>query len=175
MAVTPIKARCRCCDEDFHLYEVLDRRRGTCPRCGSILTPKGTARLLEDAALADIAQRHLVGALRNLCNLPGNVRLRPHTVLRNLYEEVGWQNDLTDDPELLSHELQELRRLLGAWELLNPHVAAAPPRRTWFQRGIDWMRGRPAEPIVATEVAPPRPHNDELDPQNIQDREPPAQ
>jgi ribosomal protein L37E len=175
MEVTPIKARCRRCGEDFYLYEVLDQHRGTCPRCGWILTPHRTAKLLEEAALADIAQRRLVGALHNLRNLPGNVRLRPHTVLRNLFEEVGWHDDLADDPELLSHELQELQRLLGAWELLDPHVAAAQPRRTWFQRATDWMRGGPEEPMVASAVAPPRPHDDELDPQNINDRDARAQ
>lgn len=94
MPVTPIEARCRRCGDDFHLFEVRDHRRGTCPRCGWILTPDWTAKLLEDAARADIAQRHLVGALRSLRNLPGNVAVRPHTVLRNLFEGVGWQRDL---------------------------------------------------------------------------------
>jgi hypothetical protein len=127
MAVTPIKARCRRCGEDFHLYELLDHRDGTCPQCGWILTPVWTTKLLEDAAVADIAQRHLVGSLRNLRDLPGNMQLRPHTVLRNLFEEVGWHNDLADDPEMLRHELHELQRLLGAWQLLEPHVAATQP------------------------------------------------
>ncbi|MGE3447815.1 MAG: hypothetical protein AB7H92_09580 [Microbacteriaceae bacterium] len=78
MPVTPIEARCRRCGDDFHLFEVRDQRRGTCPRCGWILTPDWTAKLLEDAARADIAQRHLVGALRSLHNLPGTrARLAP--------------------------------------------------------------------------------------------------
>ena len=130
MAVTPIQARCRRCDEDFRLYEVLDHRRGTCPQCGWILTADRTVKLLEDAAVADIAQRHLVGSLRSLRNLPGDVLLRAHTVLRNLFDEVVWERDLADHPEVLREELRELRPLLSAWELLDPVVAAAQPRRT---------------------------------------------
>ena len=174
MAVTPIKARCRHCGEDFHLYEVLDHRSGTCPQCGRLLTPDWTAKLLEDAAVADIAERHLVGSLRNLRNLPGNVQLRPHTVLRNLFEEVGWHKDLADDPELLRHELHELQRLLGAWELLDPHVAATQPRRTWFQRAVDWLVGRPVQTIAATTDAPPRPHDNDIDLESVEDRDPKA-
>jgi hypothetical protein len=174
MAVTPIKARCRRCGEDFYLYEILVRRSGTCPQCGWILTPNWTTKLLEDAAVADIAQRHLVGSLRNLRNLPGNVQLRPHTVLRNLFEEVGWHNDLADDPELLRYELQQLRRLLGAWEPLDPNLAAAQPRRTWFQRAVDWLQSRPDELVAASAVEPPRPHDNELDPEIAEDRDPRA-
>ena len=85
---------------------------GTCPRCGSILTPDWTAKLLEEAARADIAQRHLVGALRNLRNLPGTLPFDPTSVIRNLFEEVGWQYDLAEDPDMLREELRELRRLL---------------------------------------------------------------
>ena len=171
MAVTPIKARCRRCGEDFHLYEILDHRSGTCPQCGWSLTPDWTTKLLEDAAVADIAQRHLVGSLRNLRNLPGNVQLRPHTVMRNLFEEVGWHNDLADDPEMLRHELQQLRRMLGVWELLDPHVAATQPRRTWFQRAVDWLVGRPVRTIVASTDAPRRPYDNELDAESLEDRD----
>jgi hypothetical protein len=148
MPVTPIEARCRRCNADFHLFELLEHRSGTCPRCGWSLTPDWTSQLLDDAARADIAQRHLVGALRNLRDLPGNVAVRPHVVLRNLLEEVGWQKDLADDPDMLREELRELRRLLVAWELLDPVVAAAQPHRNWFLRMADWLTGRPPEPVV---------------------------
>jgi hypothetical protein len=43
-----------------------------------MLTVDRTATLLDEAARADIAQRHLVLALRRLRNLPGNVVVRPH-------------------------------------------------------------------------------------------------
>ncbi|MEO5901104.1 MAG: hypothetical protein ABIR68_13410 [Ilumatobacteraceae bacterium] len=141
MAVTSIEARCRRCGDDFHLFEVREQRSGCCPRCGWVLTPDWTAKLLEEAGRADFAQRHLVAALRSLRNLPGNVDLRPHTILRNLFEEVGWEQDLAEDPEMLRDELRELRRLVSAWELLDPVVAAAQPRRSWLWRAIAVMTG----------------------------------
>ena len=148
MAVNPIEARCDRCGGDFHLFELLDDRSGTCPRCGRTLTLDWTAKLLEDAGRADIAQRHLIGALRSLRNLPGNVFVRPHVILRNLFEEVGWQKDMASDPEVLREELRELRALLIAWELLDPVVAAEQPRRGWLRRAADLLMGRPPEPVV---------------------------
>jgi hypothetical protein len=152
MPVTPIEARCRRCGDDFALFEVRVQRTGVCPRCGWMLTPDWTAKLLEDAAVADVAQRHLVNALRSLRSLPGNAVVRPHTVLRNLFEEVGWQKDLADDPEMLRDELRELRRLVAAWERLDPSVAAAESHRTWIQRVIASIGGTPAEPVVPLAV-----------------------
>lgn len=114
MAVTPIEARCQQCGNDFRLYELIDRRNGTCPRCGRELTRRSTATLLADAARADIAQRQLVDALHNLRNLAGNLRLRPHTVLRNLIEEVGWEQDLAEWPDTSREELRGLHRLVSA-------------------------------------------------------------
>jgi hypothetical protein len=149
MAVDPIEARCDRCGDDFHLFELLDDRSGTCPRCRRTLTLDWTAKLLEDAERADIAQRQLIGALRSLRNLPGNLSVRPHVILRNLFEEVGWQKDLAGDPEMLREELRELRRLLIAWELLDPVVAAAQPHRGWFSRAVDVLTGRPPEPVVS--------------------------
>ncbi len=156
MAVQPIEARCRRCGRDFHLFELLDYRSGTCPRCGWILTPDWTAKLLEDAGRADVAQRHLVAALRSLRSLPGNVAVRPSVILRNLFEGVGWQNELADDPELLRDELREIRRYLAAWELLDPVTEAAQPHRSRLRRMADWMLGRgpqlvlpPSEPEPA--------------------------
>jgi hypothetical protein len=140
--VTPIGAHCRRCGGDFHLFEVRDQRTGTCPRCGWMLTADWTATLLDEAARADIAQRHLVLALRRLRNLPGNVAVRPHTVLRNLFEEIGWQEDLAEDPEILREELRKLRQHVTAWQLLDPVVIAAQPRRSWFQRAIAAITGR---------------------------------
>ena len=64
-----------------------------------------------------------------------------------------------------------MRRLLGAWELLDPHVAATQPRRTWFQRAVDWLVGRPVRTIAATTDAPPRPHDNELDAESVEDRD----
>jgi hypothetical protein len=161
VAVTAIEARCRRCREDFPLFELLDHRNGTCPRCGWSLSHHWTATLLEEAALADIAQRHLVAALRGLRNLPGNVLLRPHTVLRNLFEEVGWHEDLGEDPDTLEEELRELRQLLAAWELLDPAAAAALPRRGRIRRIVDWFKGYTAE--FALTRGPTTPHPNEND------------
>jgi hypothetical protein len=145
--VTPIGARCRRCGEDFHLFEVRDHS-GTCPRCGSMLTQEWTATLREDAARADFAQRHLIWALRSLRSLPGNVVVRPHTVLRNIFEEIGWQKDLAQDPEMLREELEELRRFLVEWEMLDPVVAAAQPRRTRRRRLLDAVTGTRRQPVL---------------------------
>ena len=149
MAVTPIAARCRRCSEDFHLFELGDHRSGTCPRCGWMLTLDWTAVLLEEASRADLAQRHLVGALRRLRNLPGNLVLRPHTVLRNLFEEVGWEQDLAQDPELLREELRALDGLLDAWKLHDPIVDAAQPRQSWPRRAWNWITGRPPAGVTS--------------------------
>jgi hypothetical protein len=155
MAVTPIAARCRRCSEDFYLFELGDHRSGTCPRCGWILTLDWTAVLLEEASRADLAQRHLVGALRNLRSLPGNLVLRPQTVLRNLFEEVGWEQDLAEDPELLREELHALGRLLDGWMLHDPIVVAAQPRQSWLRRAWHWITGRPPGRVtLKTPVTP---------------------
>lgn len=98
--------------------------------------------LLEDAAVADIALRHLVNALRRLRNLPGNVVVLPHTIFRNLFEEVGWQTDLADETAVLRDEVRQLRRLVAAWELLDPDVVAAQPPRSRMRR----LTGTPSEP-----------------------------
>ena len=174
MALTPIGARCRRCGNDFYLFELLEERSGTCPRCGWVLTADWTAHLLDQAARADIAQRHLVSSLRNLRNLPGNVTLRPHIVLRNLFEEVGWQEDLVEEPEMLREELRELRRLLIAWELVDPVVAAAQPDRGILRRIADWFMARSPEPVLpiasALEPATAEPHVDPDRDLNREDR-----
>jgi len=154
MAVTQIDAQCRRCGDDFHLFELRDHRTGTCPRCGWSLTLDWTTLLLDEAGRADSAQRQLVGALRNLRNIPGNLVLRPQTVLRNLFEEVGWEHDLAEDPELLREELDALAGLLAAWELYDPVVAAAQPRRSWLRRAWHWIRGRPPS-LVRPETSVP--------------------
>ncbi|HEY8524475.1 MAG TPA: hypothetical protein VIL48_05910 [Acidimicrobiales bacterium] len=126
MAVTSIEARCRHCGRDVHLSEVRDLRTGQCPRCGRLLAPDWTDKLLHDATRADAALQHLVAALRALRRTPGHLSLRPHSVLRNLVEEVGWDDDLAAEPELLADELPELRRLHARWEGLARTDRGAP-------------------------------------------------
>jgi hypothetical protein len=147
MAVTSIEARCRRCRKGFELIELRDQHSATCPRCGWALTHDWGDKLRADAAAADAALGLLVRSLRSMRSLPGNVAIQPHSVLRNLGDEVGWERDLADDPELLRPALREARRLLDTWELLDPAVAAAQPRRSRLQRAVDWLTGRPL-PIV---------------------------
>ena len=143
MPVTPIEARCRRCGGDFQLSEVRNERRGTCPRCGWILSPDWTARVLEEVARADFAQRHLVGALCSLQSLPGNLAVKPHTVLRNLMEEVGWQDAIARDG-MLHDEIHELRRLVATWERREP--AAQERRPSWLKRAAAFVTGRRPPP-----------------------------
>lgn len=147
-AMSPIGARCRRCRQDFLLLELLDDRTGRCPRCTWRLSPDWTTKLLADAERADREQRRFVTALRSLRNVPGNAAIRPHTILENLFEAVGWQQDMAEDRDLLRDELHELRRLLMQWELLDPVVAAAQPRQSWPARALRWFMG--TGPILAS-------------------------
>lgn len=77
--------------------------------------------------------------------------MRPHTVLRNLFEEVGWQRDLAEDPALLREELRELRRRLATWERLEPAPTGPAPSPGWLRRVARAATGgnpRPA-PVAA--------------------------
>lgn len=49
MTVEAIKARCRRCRGDLYLYELVEAKTGTCPRCGVALSPDWTPELLEQA------------------------------------------------------------------------------------------------------------------------------
>ncbi len=60
----------------------------------------------------------LVRALRRLNGLPGNLELLPHSVLRNFFEEVGWEEEFTNDPAQAQEELRFIRLELESWERL---------------------------------------------------------
>jgi hypothetical protein len=60
----------------------------------------------------------LVRALRRLNGLPGNLELTPHSVLRNLFEEVGWEEEFSNDPARAQEELRFIRLELESWERL---------------------------------------------------------
>jgi hypothetical protein len=155
MPTHPITAQCTRCDNDFYLFEVVDQRSGLCPRCGRILAPDWTPQLLEDARKADDAQRRLVNALRNLRVVPGHAVVRPHTVFRNLFEEVGWQRSLPDDPQLLRSELDQLRELVDRWEELDPGAGAAPTTPPLRRRLRDLFLGRRPARRTVTQPIPP--------------------
>jgi hypothetical protein len=99
--------------------------------------------LLEDVVRVEIAQRHLVQALRRLRRLPGNMAVRPHTLLRNLFREVGWQRDLAENQEMLHEELRHIQRHVTTWQQLDRTITAVQPRRSWLQRVIAAITGGP--------------------------------
>jgi hypothetical protein len=142
MTLRSIEARCRRCDQDFPLAELGETKDGLCPRCGWMLTSDWTPKLLEDARRAEAAHGHLLAALKGLRRLPGIFVVRPHTVLRNLFDDVGWQHDLRSDPSLLRAELAEIRHLFDDWLAIDPTVAPAQPEPTRRARVWRWLTGK---------------------------------
>jgi hypothetical protein len=116
--VSPIEARCRHCAREFCLSDLLGALDGACPHCARLLSPEWTSLLLEESRTADKAMMLLVRALRRLNGLPGNLELLPHSVLRNLFEEVGWEEELSNDPAGAQEELRFIRLEVESWERL---------------------------------------------------------
>jgi hypothetical protein len=116
----PIGAICRHCDRAFDLSELLVDRDGRCPRCDMLLSPDWTSVLLEEAREAELAEQVFIKSLRRLVGLPGNLVLLPHSVLDNLWDEVGWEQKLAQTPALLDDEIREARLGLERWEHLRP-------------------------------------------------------
>jgi hypothetical protein len=117
---SPIEALCRHCESKFDLGELTETGTGRCPFCNTLLSPDWTNVLLENAALALRAQTSLVKALRRLNGLPGNMRLLPHSVLRSLFEEIGWERKLAAEPSALEDEIRLIRLELEYWQHLDP-------------------------------------------------------
>lgn len=118
MEALPIEVKCRHCTSDFPISDLLLAVDGRCPVCGWTLSPEWTTMLQEESRNADTAMMLLVRALRRLYGLPGNLQLLPHSVFRNLFEEVGWEQDLSVDPDYAGQELRLLRLQLESWERL---------------------------------------------------------
>jgi hypothetical protein len=53
-------------------------------------------------------------------NLPGNLELFPNSVLRNLFEEVGWDKVLAVEPDVLRAQVELVRDEVEAWAELSP-------------------------------------------------------
>lgn len=117
---SPIEARCRRCGALFDLKELTEARTGRCPQCDRLLSPDWTSELLEKAKVADASLGALVKALRRLNGLPGNLRLLPHSVVRNLFEEIGWEETLAAEPGALEDEIRLVRHELQLWQRLTP-------------------------------------------------------
>lgn len=115
----PVEARCRHCDGEFDLFELLSVRDGRCPRCDTLISPEWTSVLLEEAAEADRSERQFIKALRRLVGLPGNMIVLPHSVLALFWNEVGWEQPLAKQPKLLEEEVRLERLELERWEGLG--------------------------------------------------------
>lgn len=121
MTVQSILALCRHCRGELTLLEVVEERTGLCPRCRWLLAPEWVPLLLDHANRAERAQLALVGSLRRLVGLPGNLEVVPTSVFRNLCEEVDWSLVFVDDSALRSSAVDYLQSTSTAWE----HVAPA--------------------------------------------------
>jgi hypothetical protein len=115
MTTTPVEARCGRCRGDFALAELLDRRDGSCPRCGRQLTDDWVSVLLDEARRVDIAQKHLSSSLRRLRELPGHLVLLPHPVIRNVADALNWDAP-ADTDDLLDDQRKLLKELAGRWQ-----------------------------------------------------------
>ena len=124
MTVTPVEARCTRCGGDFALAELLVRRDGCCPRCGWRLTDDWASVLLDEARHVDVASKHLAASLRRLRELPGNLVLLPHPVLRNIVDALGWE-DAVDDDGALDDQRKLLTDIAVRW---GRAADQAPPR-----------------------------------------------
>lgn len=125
----PIRARCRHCDGEFELVELLIERDGRCPRCSTLLSPEWTYSLLENAEESQAAEEVFIKSLRRLVGLPGNVIMLPHSVLDTLWEEVGWEHPLAEIPGLLAEEVRLARLGLDGWERLERGTTRHAPAR----------------------------------------------
>lgn len=121
---SPIEARCDRCGEVFALSELRHDRTGNCPRCGRQLAPDWTPKLLHDAVRAEVALAQLVASLKSLRNLPTTLRVLPSSVLRPLFEETRWSEQLAEAPDLAVSELREIRRLVSDYERALPEPAS---------------------------------------------------
>ena len=106
-----IRARCRFCRLDFYLSELTRSQEGRCPRCGRRIAPAYTAMVVREAGRVCQAHRVLLDAVRLLVSVPGNLELIPHTLVRDLLEEVDWQEQIAEDRDLIRREIDELERM----------------------------------------------------------------
>lgn len=139
MTVTLVEARCSRCDGDFAFAELLDRRDGCCPRCGWRLTDDWASVLLDEARRVDIAQKHLAASLRRLRDLPGNLVLLPHPVIRNIAEALDWEEPSEDERGTLDDQRKLLTELARRWTRSDdqPHAGRVWRRRRSARRRVE--------------------------------------
>jgi hypothetical protein len=111
--VSGIRAHCRACHFSIYLTELIRAPfLGThCPNCGRDLVEQDHQRARKEAARAVLAHDELVESIGYLISLPGNLELVPHTIVRDIFEEIAWHQDtLIRDRELVEREIEALER-----------------------------------------------------------------
>ena len=151
-----LEGRCRRCGNRFLLRDLLDDRTGLCPYCRRPLSPEWTEVMLDEAAHADGAQQQLVKALRRLVGLPGNLEVVPHVVLRNALEQIGWEQDLADDPEAAAREAAYLREQADRWAASATGARDRQRRPRGLRRWFGSRRAR-GDAVPSPTRARPRP------------------
>lgn len=115
-----IRGYCRNCHFFFNLAEIVRASflEGHCPNCGQ---PLATDRrlFLKTAARTVVAHEELVECVRALVAVPGNFELIPHTLVRDLLEDIDWEDRIAQDRELVQLEIEALHRYLREWTELQ--------------------------------------------------------
>ena len=121
-----IRGHCRNCHYFFDLAEIVRASflEGHCPNCGQ---PLATDRqlFLTTAARTLRAHQEFVENVRALVAIPGNFELIPHTLVRDLLEDIDWEDRIARDRELVQLEIQALQRYLRDWTTLEGNAERA--------------------------------------------------
>ena len=116
-----IRAHCRACHYSIYLTEFVRSPflETHCPSCGRDLAENDPQRVRREAARAVRAHDDLVESVRFLVNVRGNLELVPHTLVRELFEEIDWRHDeIVEDRELIEREIEALERYLETFSEL---------------------------------------------------------
>jgi hypothetical protein len=117
--MSKIRAHCRKCHFSFYLRELVRATflEGHCPNCGRPLADD-RPKMMREAARTVLLHDDLLESVRALVRLPGNLELVPHTLVRELLDEANWVDEVLDDRDVLGLAVEELERLVNAWERL---------------------------------------------------------
>ncbi|MEW6475498.1 MAG: hypothetical protein AB1679_24855 [Actinomycetota bacterium] len=121
-----ILGHCRSCHFFFELAQLVRASflEGHCPNCGQPLATD-TRLFLKTAARTVIAHEELVENVRALMAIPGNFELLPHTLVRDILEDIDWEDRIAQDRELVQLEIDALQRYLRDWKKLEGEVGTA--------------------------------------------------
>lgn len=118
MAIEPIRARCRNCNQQLLLPQLVRDTSGCCPGCDELLAPGYTFLLLEEARRAEVLQRSLILSLRRLQGLPGNLALDVASVLHNALTDIDWDEQLADDRDIVGQHAAQIGPRSRSWRSL---------------------------------------------------------